>query len=79
MTSLQISQITPTMSSLEIAQLTGKQHTHVLRDIRKTLEEVKIDSTQFWTEYTDSSGKSNTCFNLPRRECDLVITGYSAK
>ena len=79
MHSSQTSQVTPTMSSLEIAHLTNKQHRHVLRDIRETLEEVNIDSAQFWTEYKDLSGKSNTCFNLPRRECDLVITGYSAK
>jgi len=27
-----------TMSSLEISQLTGKRHNHVLRDIKKTTE-----------------------------------------
>ena len=37
-----------TMSSLEIAQLTGKDHKHVLRDIRKMLDELEIDAAQFW-------------------------------
>lgn len=70
---------TQTMSSLEIAELTGKNHKEVLRDIRKILEEVEIDSAQFCAQYKDESGKSNPYFNLPERECHLIISGYSAK
>ena len=32
-----------TMSSLEIAKLTGKRHTHVIRDIREMCESIKDD------------------------------------
>lgn len=67
------------MSSLEIAELTGKDHKHVLNTIRKTLDEVGINSAEFSAQYRDASGRSLPCFNLPRRECDLIIAGYSAK
>jgi phage regulator Rha-like protein len=33
----------PGMSSLEIAEITGKKHLHILRDIRKMLDALKID------------------------------------
>ena len=38
-----------TMSSLEIAKLTGKTHRNVLQDIRRILEEVEIDWLRFET------------------------------
>lgn len=68
-----------TMSSREIAELTGTQHKHVLENIRKVLEECEIDSAGFSAQYKDSTGRVLPCFNLPRRECDLIIAGYSAK
>lgn len=68
-----------TMSSTEIAELTGKRHSDVLESIRKVLNEVDIDSAEYSAQYKDSTGRALPCFNLPRRECDLVIAGYSAK
>ena len=67
------------MSSLEIAKLTGKDHNHVLRDIRKILSEVEIDPSKFGLVYLAGNGEERTCFNLPRLECNLVVSGYSAK
>jgi anti-repressor protein len=69
----------PTISSLEIASLTGKQHCHVLASIRSTLEAIGTDATVFKGSYTDSMNREKPCFNLPRRECDLLISGYSVK
>jgi phage regulator Rha-like protein len=66
-----------TMSSLEIAELTGKQHKHVLADIRRTLEEAGISADGFSAVYKNQQDRDTPCFNLPRRECDLVISGYS--
>lgn len=68
-----------TMSSLEIAELTRKRHSDVLESIRKVLNEVGINSTEFSAQYKDSTGRPLPCFRLPRRECDLVIAGFSAK
>jgi phage regulator Rha-like protein len=68
-----------TMSSLEIAKLTGKRHSDVLIDIRKIFDEVDIRITDFSAVYLSEQNKELPCFNLPRRECDLVIAGYSAK
>lgn len=76
---LQIASAPKTMSSREIAELTGTQHKDVLEKIRKTLDECEISSAEFSAQYKDSTGRSLPCFNLPRRECDLIIAGYSAK
>jgi phage regulator Rha-like protein len=66
------------MSSLEIAELTGKEHRNVMSDIRKMLEELKIDAAKFSATY--KTGRNNTyeCFNLPKDETITLISGYSA-
>ena len=68
-----------TISTLEIAQLTGKNHADVMRDTRKTLEEAGISESKFAFTYTDTQNKQRPCYNLPRFECDLVVSGYSVK
>ncbi|WP_095165400.1 phage antirepressor KilAC domain-containing protein [Pseudomonas sp. Irchel 3H3] len=67
---------TTTMSSRELADLTGKHHSDVMRDIRRMLSELGVGS-KFAGYYTASNGKQNPCFNLPRREVDILLTGYS--
>jgi phage antirepressor YoqD-like protein/phage regulator Rha-like protein len=68
-----------TMSSLEIAKLTGKPHNDVLKDIRRILEEAEIGAGQFSHSYLSEQNKPLPCFNLPFRETNLIISGYSAK
>jgi hypothetical protein len=66
-----------TMSSREIAQLTEKRHDHVLTDIRKMFEELGLTSTDFSGDLPDSYGRLQTVFNLPKRECLILVSGYS--
>lgn len=66
-----------TMSSLEIAELTGKDHRNVLADIRGMLESLESNSAEFSASYKGENGKANPCFLLPRRETDILLTGYS--
>ncbi len=66
-----------TMSSREIAELTGKSHKHVLVDIRKMADSLGNDSAEFSAQYQDGSGRLLPCFNLPKRETFILMTGYS--
>ena len=68
-----------TMCSLTIAEITGKRHDHVIRDIETILEEARIGAPRFGGTYRDSQNKERPCYFLPRRECDLVVSGYSVK
>ena len=68
-----------TMSSLEIAELTGKQHKHVLTDIRNMLNSLNIESAVFTAQYKDSTGRSLVMFNLPKRETLCLIAGYNVQ
>jgi len=68
-----------TMPSLEISELTGKAHKHVLADIRSMLTELEIDWADCSAQYKDSTGRSLPCFNLNRELTDTLLTGYSAK
>lgn len=65
------------MSSREIAELTGKDHKHVLTDVRNLLVELNIDSAEFSAQYKDSTGRALPCFNLPKRETLILISGYN--
>lgn len=67
------------MSSLEIAQRTGKRHDHVLRDIKEMLAELyeEIDLPRFGGIYFDSYNREQSCYNLPKHECMVLVTGYS--
>lgn len=65
-----------TMSSVEIAELTGKEHRNVLADIRKMLAE--IQSAEKSADYKDSRGRRQPCLLLNRDESLCLISGYSA-
>ena len=68
-----------TMTSREIAELTGKDHKNIIRDIETTLLQAEIDALKFEHIYIDTQNRSQREYRLPKRECDLVISGYSVK
>lgn len=71
----------PTMSSREIAELTGKRHDNVVVDIRKMLVELHGESNllSFQGIYTDSRGRRYQEFQLPKRETLVLVSGYSVQ
>lgn len=67
-----------TMSSLQIAEITGKRHDAVLRDIRNLLEQ-GVDVHNFVeTFYTDKSNRQSPCYQLTKTGCLILASGYSA-
>jgi phage regulator Rha-like protein len=66
-----------TMSTREIAELTGKHHADVMRDIRNLLEELGGNERSFASVYAAGNGEQRPCFNLPRRKTNILMMGYS--
>jgi len=68
-----------TMSSVEIAELTGKQHKHVKTDIVKLLNELELRHADFSESLKNNQNQSVLVYNLPKRECLILVSGYSIK
>lgn len=69
------------MSSREIAELTGKQHSHVMRDLRTMLVELHGEAglSSFGASYLNEQKKKQPCFNLPKRESLILVSGYNVQ
>ncbi len=68
-----------TMSSLEIARLTGKPHNDVLKAIR-AMEPAweRVTEGKFSrSEYKDPTGRSLPCFELTKIECLYIATKFN--
>ena len=68
-----------TMSSLEIAELTGKRHDHVMVDIVKMLKDLEIHAPDFAGTYKTARGNEYKCYNLPKDETLCLIAGYNVQ
>lgn len=67
------------MSSKEIAELTGKEHKNVIRDIRAMLDEINDGSDlSHVVEKLDKRGYTSA-FHLPKRETLILVSGYSVQ
>lgn len=67
-----------TMTSREIATVTGKDHKNVTADIAKMLAELDEDALTFQRIYLDSMNRKQTEYVLDRELTDTLMTGYSA-
>lgn len=67
-----------TMSSREIAELTGKRHPDVKRDIEKMLNDLGEDVSKFAHIYLDSMNREQTEMRLDRDLTENLLLGYSA-
>lgn len=66
------------MSSTEIAELTGKQHKNVIRDIRDMLDELQGDGSDLSHVREDKDGRGYTInFHLDKELTETLLTGYS--
>ena len=70
---------TLTMSSLQIAEITGKPHRNITLDIVRILSEAEIDAQGFLHTYKYGQNRDQPCYILSRRECELVVSGYSLR
>lgn len=75
---MNLSETKITLTSLEIAELTAKNHQHITRDIEAQLSEV-CSLSNFGQSYKADNGQTYKMYVLPKRECLILISGYNVK
>lgn len=66
------------MDSRDIANVTKKIHSNILRDIRKMKDEMD-DAIIFEGIYLDKHGREKPIYKLPYRETMILLSGYSVE
>lgn len=64
------------MTSLQIAEVTGKNHKDVLRDIRNLIERGASERNFALGEYKDKNNQSRPMYELTPKGCLLLASGY---
>lgn len=70
-------QIEQTINSIEVAEMVGKEHKELLRDIRRycaQLGESNIALIDFFaeSEYVDKSNRKKPCYNVTKKGCEFI-------
>lgn len=66
-----------TITSMEVAQMVGKEHKELLRDVRRYCEQFNESSlalVEFFKEsaYIDGKGESRPCFMVTKKGCEFI-------
>ena len=67
------------MTSREIAEVTGKRHDHVKRDVDVMFKELELDAPKFGVIYLDSRNRQQIEYVLDEELTLTLVTGYSIK
>lgn len=67
------------MTTLEIAELTGKRHDNVIRDCQKLTEVNGLKSEVVEISYNDIKGESRKAYQLTKKATFVLVSGYSAE
>lgn len=70
-------QIEQTLTSMEVAEMIGKKHYNLIRDIKgyvSELNELKIELVEFFREntYKDAKGETRPCYNITKKGCEFI-------
>ena len=65
------------ITSMEVAEMVGKDHKNLLADLRKytkQLAELKIEPGDFFTEstYIDANNQSRPCYEITKKGCEFI-------
>lgn len=66
------------MSSRQVAELTGKLHAHVMRDIRNLLDQGVGESNFGLSSYMSEQNKELPEYQLTKKGCLILASGYDA-
>ena len=66
------------MTSLQIAELTGKRHDHIVRDIRNMFKELALPISGECF-YPNKNNRQMPMFTLDKKHALCLTSGYSAK
>lgn len=70
------------MTSLEIAEVTGKEHKNVMRDIRNVLDQgvsqLNFELSSYKQAQPNGGTKDIPCYQLTKKGCLILASGYDA-
>lgn len=69
--------IEQSLTSLEVAKMMEKTHSHLIRDIRRYIaqaDEANIGLVDFFKEstYQDSKGETRPCYRITKKGCEFI-------